>query len=127
MSKGTKTLKSRLNKLMADGMSKYELGNPGDPSEKNLFKNLKAVKMDNRSRNFGKLYNSLVPFLKEANLYGNLQKIIAKNKSIMGPKTKFNLAAYFMGQEFGISSISAPHCLRFLLADGKGASKIRRR
>ena len=44
---------------------------------------------------------SLIPFLKEANLYDDFQKIINENKFLMKNITPFQLAIYLLGKRFG--------------------------
>jgi hypothetical protein len=134
MSKKVKTLKSKLNAMMADSILKSDQWNDTklvakwDNINKNqpkLFKNLKATKMDSRSSNYKKLYASLIPFLKEANLYDKLQKIIRENKFISGGKTTFDLAVYLIGQEFGVLVNKPSHFDSFVI-DGQKDQKIKR-
>jgi len=48
-----------------------------------------------------KLYKSLIPFLKESNLYDGFQKLMNENKFLMKTVTPFQLAIYLIGKEFG--------------------------
>ena len=57
--------------------------------------------MDEANEKLEKLYESLIPFFKEANLYSGFQKIISENKFLMGSITPFQLAVYLVGKEFG--------------------------
>lgn len=122
----TKVLKTKLNTLMADSMLHGDKWKSFNMSKKELklFKNLKAKKLDNRSGNYKKLYSSLIPFLKEANPYDKLQKMILDNNFITGSKTIFHLAVYLIGQEFGISINQPSHFGSFII-DGEKDQKIK--
>ena len=54
-----------------------------------------------------KLYKSIIPFLKEANLYNEFQKIIKENKFLMNKITPFQLAIYLLGKRFGAGNYVA--------------------
>ena len=125
----TSKLRPKLNKLMEECMDNKLNTLCDKPCAKQnqpkLFKNLKATKMDSRSANYKKLYASLIPFLKEANLYDKLQKIIKENKFITGGKTTFDLAVYLIGQEFGVLVNKPSHYSSFVI-DGQKDQKIKR-
>ena len=62
--------------------------------------------------NKNKLYKALIPFLKEANLYNEFQKIIKENKFLMNKIAPFQLAIYLIGKEFGAGNY-VPHFTDF--------------
>jgi hypothetical protein len=124
----TSKLRVKLNEIMMESMNSELNTSCSKPCAKQnqpkLFRNLKATVICSRSKYYKKLYLSLIPFLKEANLYDQLQKMVNENKFISGNKTTFDLAVYLIGKKFGVL-VNRPSIISSFVIDGKKDKKIK--